>query len=71
MASHKIFLVFMYKKNGNNNKQNGVQVQVTNERKMTNYYVNTKHIPNTGSKKEIKEVMTLFQHKTRMKRQQQ
>ena len=63
----------MYMENGNkNNKHNGVQIQVTNERKMTNYYVKTKHIPNTSSKtKEIKEVMMLFQHKTRMKRRRQ
>ena len=55
----------------NNNKVYGVQIQVTNERKMTNYCINTKHIPNTSSKKNIKESMTLFQHKTRMKIRQQ
>ena len=69
MASHKnIPRIRVQGKWDNNNKHNGVQIQVTNERKMTNYYVNTKHIPNTGSKKDIKKVMTLFQHKTRMKR---
>ena len=38
----------------NNNEHNGVQIQVTNERKMTKYCINTKHIPNTSSKKRHK-----------------
>ena len=68
MVSHKnITCIHVHGKWDNNNKHNGVQIQVTNERKMTNYCVKTKHIPNTSSKKDINEVMTLFQHKTRMK----
>ena len=60
----------MYMENGTTIiKQNGVQTQATNEGKLTNYCVKTNHIPNTISKKDINEVMTLFQHKTRMKRQ--
>ena len=52
--------------------RNGVQIQVTSEGKLTNYCVKTKHIPNTSSKtKDIKEVMTLCQYKTKMKRLQQ
>ena len=70
MASHKnIPRIHVHGKWDNNNKQNGVKIQVTSEGKLTNYCIKTKHIPNTSSKKEIKEVMTLFQHKTRMKRQ--
>ena len=70
MVSHKnIPCIHVHGKQDNNDKHNGVQIQVTNERKMTNYCVKTKHIPNTSSKtKDIKELMTLFQHKTRMKR---
>ena len=70
MASHKKFpCIHVQGKWDNNNKLYGVQIQVTNERKMTNYCVKTKHIPNTSSKtKDIKEVMTFFQHKTKMKR---
>ena len=73
MVSHKnIPRIHVHGKWDNNNKQNGVKIQVTNEGKLTNYYVKTKHIPNTSSKtKEIKEVMMLFQHKTRMKRRRQ
>ena len=70
MVSHKnIPRIHVHGKWDNNNKHNGVQIQVTNERKMTNYCVKTKHIPNTSSKKDINEVMTLFQYKMRMKRQ--
>ena len=69
MACHKnIPHIHVQGKWDNNNKHNGVQIQVTNEKKMTNYCVKTKNIPNTSFKKDIKEVMTLFQHKTRMKR---
>ena len=73
MVSHKnIPRIHVHGKGDNNNKRNGVQIQVTSEGKLTNYCVKTKHIPNTSSKtKDIKEVMTLFQHKTRMKRRQQ
>ena len=72
MGSHKnIPCSHVHGKWDNNNKHNGVQIQVTNERKMTNYCVMTKHIPNTSSKKYTKEVMALFQHKTIRKRQQQ
>ena len=69
MISHKnIPRIHVHGKWDNNNKHNGVQIQVTNERKMTNYCVKTKHIPNTSSKtKYINEVMMSFQHKTRMK----
>ena len=69
MASQKnISRIHVQGKWDNNNKHNGVQIHVTNERKMTNYCVNTKHIPNASSKKYIKEVMTSFQHKTTMQR---
>ena len=70
MVSHKnIPHIHVHGKWDNNNKHNGVQTQVTNEGKLTNYCVTTKHIPNTSSKtKYIKEVMALFQHKIRMKR---
>ena len=70
MASHKnIPRIHVHGKQDNNNKQNGVQIQVTSEGKLTNYCVNTKHIHNTISKtKHIKEVMMLFQHKLRTKR---
>ena len=73
MVSHKKFpQIHVHGKWDNNNKQNGVQIQVTNKRKLTNYVVKNKHIPNTSSKtKDIKEVMALFQHKTKMKRRQQ
>ena len=73
MVSHKnIPRIHVLGKWDNNNKHNGVQIQVTSEGKLTNYCVKTKHIPNTSSKtKYIKEVLTLFQHKTRMKRRQQ
>ena len=69
MVSHKnIPCIHVHGKGVNNNKHYGVQIKVANERKMTNYCIKTKHIPNTSSKtKYIKEVMTLFQHKTRMK----
>ena len=54
MVSHKnIPRIHVHGKWDNNNKHNGVQIQVTNERKMTNYCVKTKHIPNTSSKKDI------------------
>ena len=68
-----MFLIFMSMENETTiNKQNGVQIQVTNKRKLTNYGVKNNHIPNTSSKTiDIKEVMTLFQHKTRIKRRQQ
>ena len=70
VVSHKhIPSIHVHGKWDNNNKHNGVQIQVTNERKMTNYCVKTKHVPNKSSKKGINEVMTMFQHKTRMKRQ--
>ena len=71
-VSHKnIPCIHVHGKWDNNNKQNGVKIQVTNEGKLTNYCVKTKHRPNTSSKtKDINEVMMLFQHKTRMKRQQ-
>ena len=73
MVSHKnIPRIPVHRKHDNNNKQIRVQIQVTNEGKLTNYCVKTKKIPNTSSKtKDIKEVMTLFQHKMRMKRRQQ
>ena len=73
MSSHKnIPCIHVHGKWDNNNKQNGVQIRVTSEGKLTNYCVKTKHIPNTSSKtKDIKEVMTLFQQKSRMKRRQQ
>ena len=59
MASHKnIPRIHVQGKWDYNNKHNGVQIQVTNERKMTNYCVKTKHIPNTNSKRYIKEVRT-------------
>ena len=72
MVSHKnIPHIHAHGKWDNNNKQNGVQIQVTNEGNLTNYCVKTKHIPNTSSKtKDINEIMTVFQHKTRMKRRQ-
>ena len=55
MASHKnIPRIHVQGKWDNNNKHNGVQIHVTNERKMTNYCINTKHIRNTSSKKDIK-----------------
>ena len=69
MVSHKnIPRIHVHGEWDNNNKHNGVQIQVTNEKTMTNYCVKTKHIPNTNSKQDIKEVMTLFQHKMRTKR---
>ena len=70
MVSHKnIPHIHVHGKWGNNNKRNGVQIQVTSEEKLTNYRAKIKHIPNTSSKtKYIKKVITLFQHKTRMKR---
>ena len=69
MVNHKnIPRMHVYGIRDNNNKHNQVQIQVINERKMTNYCVNTKHIPNTSSKKYIKEVRALFEHKTRIKR---
>ena len=69
MVNHKnIPRIHVHGKWDNNNKRNGVQIQVTTERKMTNCCIKTKNIPNTSSKKEIEEVMTLFQHKMRMKR---
>ena len=70
MVSHKnIPHIHVHGKWDNYNKQNGVQIQVTSEGKLTKYCVNTKHIHNTSSKtKHIKEVMMLFQHKTRMQR---
>ena len=72
MVNHKnIPCIHVQGKWYNNNKHNGAQIQVTNKRKITNYCVNTKHILNTSSKKYIKEVMTLFRHKTKMKRRQQ
>ena len=73
MVSHKnIPCIHVHGKGDNNNKQNGVQIQVTNEGKLKNYCGNTKHIPHTSSKtKHLKEVMALFQHKTRMQRRQQ
>ena len=52
MVSHKnIPRIHVQGKWDNNNKHNGVQIQVTNERIMKNYCVKTKHIPNTSSKK--------------------
>ena len=73
MVSHKkILRIHVHWKWDNNNKQNGVQIQVTSEGKLTNYCVKTKHIPNTSSKtKYINEVMASFQHKTRIKRRHQ
>ena len=72
MVNHKnIPRIHVQGKWDNNNKHNGLQNHVTNERKMTNYCIRTKHIRNTSSKKDIKEVMTLFQQKTRMKRRHQ
>ena len=73
IVSHKnVPHIHVHGKRDNNNKQNGVQIQVTNKRKLTNYGVKNKHTPNTSSKtKDIKEVMMLFQHKTKMKRRQQ
>ena len=72
MVNHKnIPRIHVYGIWDNNNKHNQVQIQVINERKMTNYCVNNKHIPNTSSKKDIKEVMTLVQQKMRMKRRHQ
>ena len=69
MASHNyIPRIHVKEKWDNNNKHNGVQIQITNERKMTNYCVKAKHIPNISSKKDIKELMTLFKPKTKMKR---
>ena len=55
MVSHKnIPRIHVEGKWDNNYKHNGVQIQVINERKMTNYCINTKHIRNTSSKKDIK-----------------
>ena len=72
MVGHKnIPCIHVHGKWDNNNKHNAGQIQFTNERKMTNYCIKTNHIPNTSSKKDIKELMTLFQHKTRMKIRQQ
>ena len=70
MVSHKnIPRIHVHGKWDIHNKNNGVQIRVTSEGKLTNYCVKTKHIPNTSSKtKYINEVMTLFQQKTRMKR---
>ena len=72
-VSHKnIRRIHVHGKWDNNNKRNGVQIQVISEGKLTNYCIKTKHIPNTSSKtKDIKEVMVLFHHKTKMKRRQQ
>ena len=43
MVSHKkIPRIHVHRKRDNNNKQNRVQIQVTNERKMENHCVNTK-----------------------------
>ena len=72
MISHKKNpRIHVHRKRDNNNKQNIIQIQVTNEGKLTNYCVKTKNITNTSSKtKDIKKVMTFFQHKMRMKRRQ-
>ena len=51
MVSHKnVPHIHVHGKWDNNNKHNGVQIQVTNKRKLTNYGVKNQHIPNTSSK---------------------